>query len=107
VEEPSSAGVLVRTTFRTGLQLSYGLSARISSTLAGYYHHDENQGLNGTGAAQPGFSEDSFDLSLNVRYAISGRFTFDVGIQHSEVTSGQTSRDYTRNRYSAGLTFNY
>ena len=45
VEEPNTAGVLLRTTFRTGLQLRYGLSARISSTAAIYYHHDENEGL--------------------------------------------------------------
>jgi hypothetical protein len=120
VEEPTltaSPTILSRTTFRTGLQLSYALSARIIATLDGYYHHDENQGFNSTGNVSSGFnsagnvssgfSADSFDVSLGIRYAIRRFFTLDLDYQHSEVTSGQPARDYSRNRYSAGLTFTY
>ena len=121
IEEPnltaSSPAISSRTTFRTGLQLEYALSARISARLGGYYHHDENQGFNSTGNVSSGFnstgnvssgfSSDSFEVSLGVRYAIRRYFTFDLDYQHSEVTSGQSARDYSRNRYSAGLTFTY
>jgi hypothetical protein len=120
VEEPTltaSPTIQSRTTFRTGLQVEYALSARISARLGGYYHHDENHGFNSTGNVSSGFnstgnvssgfSSDSFEVSLGVRYAIRRYFTFDLDYQHSEVTSGQSARDYSRNRYSAGLTFTY
>ena len=107
VEEPNSPTALSRATFRTGLQLNYALSARISAKAAGYYHHDENQGLTSLGIVQPGFSEDSSDLSLILRYAIKRRFDFDLGFQRSQIISGQPGRGYTRNRYSAGLNFTY
>jgi hypothetical protein len=118
VEEPNnSAAVLSRTTFRTGLQLGYTLSARINARLEGYYHHDENQGFNSTGNVSSGFnstgnvssgfSSDSFEVSLGVRYAIRRYFTIDLDYRHSEITSGQSAQDYSRNRYSAGLTFTY
>jgi hypothetical protein len=120
VEEPNltaSPAILSRTTFRTGLQLGYALSARIRASLGGYYHHDENQafnstanvssGFNSTGNVSSGFSADSFDVSLGVRYAVRRYFTFNLDYEHSEVTSGQSAQNYSRNRYSAGLTFTY
>jgi hypothetical protein len=105
---------LSRTTLRTGLLLRYALSARITANVTGYYHHDENQGTTSSGTVQPGFSQDSYDLSLILRYAINRRFTFDLGFQRSQVISGRSSgqlvqftQPYLRDRYSAGLSFTY
>ena len=106
---------LSRTTFRTGLLLDYALSARISANVAGHYHHDQNQGLPSMGTVQPGFSQDAYDLSLTLRYAINRRFTFDLRFQRSQFISGQSSRQasaqsaqpYSRDRYVAGLNFTY
>jgi hypothetical protein len=111
----STFGPLSRTTFRTGLLLDYALSARISANVSGYYHHDENQGLPSLGTAQPGFSQDAYDLSLILRYAFNHRFAFDLGFEHSQAissgssnqSSGQFTQPYSRNRYFAGLTFTY
>jgi hypothetical protein len=120
VEEPTltaSPTILSRTTFRTGLELGYVLSARIRASLGGYYHHDENQGsnstgkvssgFNSTGNVSSGFSGDSFDVSLGLRYALRRYFTFDLDYDHSQISSGQSGQGYSRNRYSAGLTFTY
>ena len=119
VEEPNSSTSLTsaplsRTTLRTGLLLRYALSARITANVTGYYHHDENQGTTSPGTVQPGFSQDSYDLSLILRYAINRRFAFDLGFQRSQVISGRSSgsssqltQPYLRDRYSAGLSFNY
>jgi hypothetical protein len=107
VEEPSatsSAAALVRTTIRTGLNLTYGLTARINSTAAVYYHHDENEGASGTNSVG---SQDSFDLSLGLRYTINKRFALHVDYTHSSVSSLGATPGYARNRYSAGLTFHY
>jgi hypothetical protein len=111
----STFGPSSRTTFRTGLLLDYALSARISANVSGYYHHDEDQALASVGTVQPGFSQDAYDFSLILRYAIKRRFTFDLGFQRSEVTSsrssnqssGQFTQSYSRDRYFAGLTLTY
>jgi len=107
----SRSGPMSRTTFRTGLQLDYALSARISANVSGYYHHDEDQGLPSMGTAQPAFSQDAYDLSFVLRYTIKPRFAFHLGFQHSQVSSTRTSdqlaRPYSRNRYFAGLTYTY
>jgi hypothetical protein len=105
-EEASAAVALVRTTLRTGLNLKYGLTARISSTAAVYYHHDENEGGISSGTSSVG-SQDSFDLSLGLRYTINKRFALHVDYRHSSISSLGSTPDYSRNRYSAGLTFNY
>lgn len=111
VEEPNStAGALVNTTFRTGMQLTYSLSARISSVAVVYYNHAVNEGptlaQNGSGVSQ-----DSFDLSLSLRYAINQRFALHIDYKRTSVMStGSTlgpTADYSRNRYSAGLNFTY
>lgn len=108
-EEPSATGAtgaLSRTTIRTGLNLTYGLTARISSTAAVYYHHDENEGGTSSGTSSIG-SQDSFDLSLGLRYTINKRFALRVDYRHSSTSSLGSTPDFSRNRYSAGLTFNY
>ena len=120
IEEPNSSAILSRTTFRTGLELKYGITARIIATVNGYYHHDENQGFNSAGSSpvsstggspgtvSSGFSADSYDVAVDARYVINRRFSFDLGVQRSVISSsGEASPNYVRNRYSAGLTFTY
>jgi hypothetical protein len=104
-EAPNTADVLVRKTFRTGLNLTYDLSSRLSSTAAVYYHHDENEDPTSSGAAVG--SQDSFDLSLGLRYTINKRFALQVDYNHSSVGSLGSAPGYSRNRYSAGLNFTY
>jgi hypothetical protein len=112
IEEPSAQNVVSRTTFRTGLNLKYGLTDRITATLGGYYHHDDNKGTIPTGSStsgsgMSGFSEDAFDVTANLRYLMNRRFSFDIGFEHSEISSQESIRNYSRYRYFAGLTFNY
>jgi Putative beta-barrel porin 2 len=106
LEEPNSTDASLRTTFRTGLRFQYGLTSRISSTAAIYYHHDENEGSTAPGSGS-GFSQDSVDLSLGLAYTINNHFAVHVGYNHSEVSSGESTPDYSRNHYSAGLSFTY
>ena len=108
VEEPGATGAtaaLVRTTIRTGLNLTYGLTSRISSTAAVYYHHDENEG-GASGTSSVG-SQDSFDLTLGLRYTINKRFALHVDYSHSSVSSLGATPAYSRNRYFAGLNYTY
>ena len=43
-ESPTATGATTTKTWRTGLNLTYDLTSRLSSTTGVYYHHDENQG---------------------------------------------------------------
>jgi len=108
VEEPSAAGAttaLIRTTIRTGLSLTYRLTDRINSTAAVYYHHDENGGS--TSSPTSVGSQNSFDLTLGLRYTIDKRFALHVDYNHSSVGSLGSTPGYSRNRYFAGLTYTY
>ena len=95
----------VRQTLRTGLNLTYGLTSRISSTAAVNYHHDENEGSISSGAAVG--PQDSFDLSLGLRYTINKHFVFHVDYDHTTEGSLGSTPGYSRNRYSAGLNYTY
>lgn len=120
VEEPAGLqSSLSRTTFRTGLQLHYAFTSKISSSIGVNYHHDENESgiaVGGTtGTPTPAFSTDAIEFLLSLRYQISRHIDFDVGFQHTEVnSSGQAQQNllgqaqqYSRNRYSVGLNFSF
>lgn len=108
VEEPGVMQALSRTTFRTGLELRYGFTSKISSALALFYHHDENTPGNTPATAGTPFSTDAIDVSLSARYQFTSHLDADVSFQHTEVSSGnQTAGDYSRNRYSIGINFTF
>jgi opacity protein-like surface antigen len=106
VEQPSAAAALTRTTLRTGLRLTYDLTSRISSTAAVYYHHDENEDLTSSGLSSGG-TQDSFNLTLGLRYTINKHFAMHVNYEHSAVGSLGSTPGYSRNRYFGGLTYTY
>ncbi len=107
IEEPDVPGSPSRRTFRTGLQVSYAVTPRITATLGAYYEHDDNEGGIVGNDSSPSFSEDSFDLALAVRYAITRNLAVELAYSHIEVTSDIDLREYSRNRYSAGVNFSF
>jgi Putative beta-barrel porin 2 len=101
-ESPTATGATTTKTWRTGLNLKYDLTSRLSSTTGVYYHHDENQG----GTSSTG-TQNSFDLSVGLRYTINKHFSLNANYEHSSVSSLGSTPGYSRNRYYAGLTYNY
>jgi hypothetical protein len=101
-ESPTATGATTTKTWRTGLNLTYDLTSRLSSTTGVYYHRDENTG--GTGSTG---TQDSFDLNLGLRYTINKRFTLHADYNHTTLGSLGTTPGYSRNRYSAGLSYTY
>jgi hypothetical protein len=101
-ESPTATGATTTKTWRTGLNLTYDLTSRLRSTAGVYYHHDENTG--GTGSTG---TQDSFDLTLGLRYTINKRFTLHADYNHTTLGSLGTTPGYSRNRYSAGLSYTY
>ena len=107
IEEPDVPGSPMRQTFRSGLQLSYAVTARITATLGAFYQHDGNEGGQVGDDSSPSFTENSFDLALAVRYAITRNFAIEAAYSHTEVTSDISLREYARNRYSLGANFSF
>jgi hypothetical protein len=105
-EAPNEANVLVRKTLRTGIGLTYNLTSRLSSTTTVYYHHDENQGSTSSGTSSAG-SQDSLDLLLGFSYTINKRLAMQVNYNHTWQSSLGSTPGYSRNSYSAGLSYTY
>lgn len=97
-EAPTQANTSTRQTFRTGLVLTYNLTSRLSSTTAVYFHHDDNQG---------GGTQDTLDLLLGLNYTINKRFALRANYNHTSQSSIGGTQGYSRNSYSAGLTYTY
>ena len=99
-----------RTTFRTGLQLGYQFTRRLTGQLALNYNHDENAGLLIPGFPEFGqraFTDDALELGLGAKYTLTRRVALDFGFTHTELDSGGPTGGYSRNRYTAGLTITY
>ena len=100
--------VSTRQTFRTGLLLTYNLTSRLSSTTSVYYHHDENQGSVSTGTTSGDTgAQDSLDLLLGFNYTINKRLALHLNYNHTSQSALESTPGYSRNSYSAGLTYSY
>ena len=104
-EESNRQNATSRTTIRTGLILKYDLTSRIGATARIFYHHDDNKG-GSTGTSSVG-SQDTFDMSLGLRYTINKHFAAHVDYQHTTQGASGSRSGYSRNRYFAGFTYTY
>jgi hypothetical protein len=104
-ESPTAANVSNRTTIRTGVNLTYHLTSRVHSTAAFYYHHDDNQG--GSSGTTSAGTQDSLEFSLGVRYTINRRLSLHADYRHTMQSSQGSTSGYSRNQYSAGLSYTY
>ena len=107
IEEPDVAGSQSRTTFRTGLSGSYNLTARIVAALSAFYTHDNNDGALTPLSFSPPFVEDSFAMSLSLRYAINHTWGAELGYDFTDVESDFRLRQYYRNRFYGGVNFTF
>jgi hypothetical protein len=102
IEEPDVPVASGRPTFRTGLTLHYGFTGRLSGNVAVFYVRGDNQ-VSGTTSS----SETDLDVGPSLRYAMSRRFSMELGYHYTKVDSGLQLTSYSRNNYfaSLGLTF--
>jgi len=107
-----------RETFRTNLKLNYAMTARISASLALIYSHGDNGTGNqmSSGSLGKSSTENVFDITPSVRYAITRHCAVNVGYRYTEVGRGsgsialeslQSVASYSRNRYFAGITISF
>lgn len=108
IEEPDTLLNQSRETFRTGIAAKHDFTAKISGTLGVYYEHDDYQSLDTPGGVvSTGFTEQSIDLALGLRYAITRYLGVEVGYNYTDVISDQALREYTRNRYWGGFNLTF
>jgi len=107
LEEPDTAGAQSRTTFRTGLHGKFDLTSRVSSTLDLYYTHDDYHSLTTALFPIAPFTEDTFDIGLALRYAITPLVGVQAAYHYTDVTSNNSFREYSRNRVSGGISFTF
>ncbi|MEY2537531.1 MAG: hypothetical protein QOG67_1271 [Verrucomicrobiota bacterium] len=105
IEEGDVAFNPTRTTFRTGLQGTHRLASRISGTVSAYFTHDNYDSFTSGTTVNPSFTEDTVDISVSLRYAVTRYLGAEAGYNHGEVSSGSSLRDYSRNRIWGGLNF--
>jgi hypothetical protein len=101
LETPNQQEVSIRKTWRTGLNLTYNVTSRLLSTAAVFFHHDENQGGTSSGP------QDTLDITVGLRYMITRGLILHVDYSHSSETSFGSMPAYSRNSYSAGLSYTY
>ena len=107
IEQGTERFIEDRTTFRTGVLYSRTLTARLSGSLAFFYHHDRNQQVIPPFLIGPSFDEDALSATATVRYAVNQRFSIDAGIAHSQILSAMNNREYSRNHYSFGMSYKF
>jgi opacity protein-like surface antigen len=105
-EAPTQANTSTRQTFRTGVGLTYNLTSRLTSTTAVYFHHDENQDSASSGTGSTG-SQDSLDVLLGLGYTINKRLALHLNYNYTSQSSLGGTPGYSRNSYSAGVTYRY
>src|SRR5437762_14313473 len=103
-ESPTAKGATTTKTWSTGLNMTYDIYSRLSSTIGVYYHHDENQG--GTETSSTG-TQDSLDLKIGLRYTVNKHFSLHLDYNHTTQSSLGSTPGYTRNRYFGGVTYTY
>jgi Putative beta-barrel porin 2 len=107
LEAPDSPTVQNTTAFRTGLQLRYGITPRISYGVAAFYIHNDNQLFTMPGLPSADMTDDSYLVSLTLQYSMARHWAFHVGFDASGASSNSPGGDYSRQRYSAGLNFTF
>ncbi len=104
IEQSDVPQLLTRQTYRTAVSLRHNFTPRIVAGLNVAYQNDDYDGNSFTA----GFTENSFDISLSARYAITRNWAIDGGYNHTEVISDSNRfREFARNRYYLGATFSF
>jgi hypothetical protein len=114
LEEPDVASSQNPTVFRTGLEGKFNLTPRISTTLGLYYVHSDypesttplffGDIIIGE-TITPAFTQDEFDGTIELRFAITSLIRAQLGYHYTDVTSNMVGlgQDYHRNRVFGGF----
>ena len=107
-----STDVTKSDTVRVGVNIDHQITPRISVYggfyfTHGYYSTPFRTDLALQTYAPNNFNEETYDVSVGARYAISRNLALEVGYTHTTVSSEVDVREYDRNRYFGGLRFQF
>jgi hypothetical protein len=112
LEEPDVSNAQNPKVFRTGLEGKFNPTPRISTTLGLYYVHSDYPesvtplsfgGIIIGETTTPAFTQDEFDATLALRFAITPLIGAQLGYHYTDVTSGMAGNHYNRNRVFGGF----
>ena len=92
-------------TLRLGIDYSQDITARISAYLGLYYTHTFYE--TPTVGNADSFDEDTYDVAVGARYAITRHLSAEIGYTHTTVDSAIDARSYDRNRYFGGVRISF
>jgi hypothetical protein len=107
IEQADVAANQGRKTFRTGLTAKHDFTPRVTGSLSAYYSNDEYQGTNSPAGIGSGFTEDSFNMAISLRYKVTRYFGVEAGYNYTDVSSDIPLREYSRNSYWGGLNVSF
>lgn len=103
LEAPDSLNQQSREVYRTGLDVRHGLTARLTLTASvgfEYIWNDDNIGV-------APFDEQSINLSTGISYAINRAWSANINYTYDQFFSEIKVREYERNRFNIGVSYNY
>ena len=92
-------------TLRLGIDYSQDITARISAYLGLYYTHTFYE--TPTVGNADSFDENTYDVAVGARYAITRHLSAEIGYTHTTVDSAIDARSYDRNRYFGGVRISF
>jgi len=107
IGEPNVTSAQSRTSFHTGLEGNFNLTPRIGSTLSFYYEHSDYSSSSPGGGVSPSFTQDSIDVAISLRYAITRMLRVQAGYHRTELTSGVGGQNYSRTSLFGGVNLTF
>ncbi len=100
-EQSTSATGTERRTFRSGLRIKHGFTAKLSAFLAGFYHNNYYEAPNFD------YSENLIDVTTGLQFDVTRNFSLNAGYSYTHLDSELAFQSYDRNRVNVGATFSF
>ena len=85
-------------TFRSGLQISHSLGNKLKAGLSAYYTNSQFN-------APTSVTENALDITGSLSYAVTQKFSVQLGYTYTQINSDLVLDEYTRNRVYLGATY--
>jgi hypothetical protein len=98
LEQPDTGQSGYRKTFRTGLKIAHRIGGKTKAIAAAYYSHNEYPSS---------FIENLAEVNLELDYQIIQKLRVSAGFTFTRDFSDLSSRNYVRNRFYSGVSYEF
>jgi uncharacterized protein (PEP-CTERM system associated) len=88
---------------RLGIPDTHGFTPKLVGTLGFFYEHDDYS----TTTTAQGFTEDTFNVNVGLRYALTPRLSLQANYQYTTLLSAVSSQEYNQNIVSVGANYSF